>query len=77
VTSQAAQCHGPNALIFKKVYFCSPMKLFDIILLSLGVVFIIIGAYEVMAVGLGQAYTSLMLAMLMFFWFTYRKKSKA
>lgn len=53
------------------------MKLFDIILLSLGVAFIIIGAYEVMAVGLRQAYTSLMLAMLMFFWFTYRKKSKA
>ena len=53
------------------------MKLFDIVLLSLGVVFIIIGAYEVMAAGLGHAYTSLMLAMLMFFWFTYRKKSKA
>ena len=61
----------------KKLYFCNPMKLFDTILLSLGVVFIIIGAYEVMAAGLGQAYTSIMLAMLMFFWFTYRKKSKA
>ncbi len=53
------------------------MKLFDIILLSLGVVFIIIGAYEVMTVGLGHAYTSLMMAMLMFFWFTYRKRSRA
>ena len=53
------------------------MKLFDTVLLSLGVVFIIIGAYEVMASGLGQAYGFLMLAMLMFFWFTFRKKSKA
>ncbi|HRI78112.1 MAG TPA: hypothetical protein PLR06_01140 [Cyclobacteriaceae bacterium] len=53
------------------------MKLFDTILLSLGVVFIIIGAYEVMAAGLGKAYTSIMAAMLMFFWFTYRKNSKA
>jgi hypothetical protein len=53
------------------------MKLFDTILLSLGVVFIIIGAYEVMSAGLGQAYTSIMLAMIMFFWFTYRKRSKA
>lgn len=53
------------------------MKLFDTLLLSLGVVFIIIGTYEVMAVGLGNAYGSLMLALLLFFWFTYRKKSKA
>ena len=53
------------------------MKLFDIVLLSLGVVFIIIGMYEVMAYGLGRAYSFLMLAMLSFFWFTYRKKSKA
>jgi hypothetical protein len=53
------------------------MKLFDIVLLSLGAVFIIIGIYEVMAVGMAHAYSSLMLALLAFFWFTYRKKSKA
>ena len=53
------------------------MKLFDTVLLSLGVVFIIIGAYEVMAYGLGHAYFSIMAAMIAFFWFTYRKKSKA
>lgn len=52
------------------------MKLFDTILISLGVVFIIISVYEVMAFGLGHAYTSIMLAMIMFFWFTYRKKYK-
>jgi hypothetical protein len=53
------------------------MKFFDILLLSLGAVFIIIGAYEVIAVGLQRAYGSLMMALLLFFWFTYRKKSRA
>lgn len=53
------------------------MKLFDIVLLSLGAVFIIIGIYEVMAVGFGHAYSYLMLAVVTFLWFTYRKKSGA
>ena len=52
------------------------MKLSDALLLSLSVVFIIVGAYEVMTVGLGMAYPSLMLAMLLFFWFAYRKKTR-
>lgn len=52
------------------------MKLFDTLLLSLGVVFIIIGAYEVMTRGLGHAYIFLMTSLLSFFWFTYRKKSQ-
>ena len=53
------------------------MKLFDTLLLSLGVAFIIIGMYEVMAAGLGSAYIFIMLAIVTFLWFTYRKKSKA
>jgi hypothetical protein len=53
------------------------MKLFDTVLLSLGVVFIIIGMYEVMAAGLGNAYIFIMMAILSFLWFTYRKKSRA
>ena len=53
------------------------MKLFDTLLLALCVVLIIIGAYEVMAVGLVQAYSFLMPAILIFLWFLYRKKSKA
>ena len=53
------------------------MKLFDTLLLSLCVVLIIIGAYEVMALGLVQAYSFLMPAILIFLWFLYRKKSKA
>lgn len=50
------------------------MKLLDSVLLSLSVVFIIIGAYEVMAAGLGAAYGPLMLSLLLFFWYVYRKK---
>ena len=53
------------------------MKLFDTLLVSLGLVFIIVGCYEIMAVGLTQAYGPLMLALLCIFWFTYRKISKA
>jgi hypothetical protein len=53
------------------------MKLFDTLLLALGVVFIIISIYEVMALGLAHAYAPLMVAMLAFFWFSYRKNSKA
>jgi hypothetical protein len=52
------------------------MKLFDTLLLALGVVFIIISIYEVITVGLSLAYPYLMLALGSFFWFTYRKKSK-
>ena len=53
------------------------MKLFDTLLLSVGVVLVIIGIYEVMAVGLIHAYTFLMPAIVIFLWFLYRKKSKA
>jgi len=52
------------------------MKLFDTLLLSMGVVLIIIGTYEVMAVGLVQAYIFLMPAIGLFLWFLYRKKPK-
>jgi hypothetical protein len=51
------------------------MKLVDILLLSLAVVFIIIGAYEVMAVGLGHAYWSIMISLILFFAYKMRKHS--
>jgi predicted membrane protein len=50
------------------------MKLPDSILLSLAVVFVIIGIYEVMAYGAGQAYWAVMLAVLFFFIYVYRKR---
>jgi len=53
------------------------MKLVDVLLLSLAVVFIVIGAYEVMTLGLSHAYWSLMLAMILFFAYTIRKKRSA
>jgi hypothetical protein len=52
------------------------MKLVDVIILSLSVVFIIIGIYETMKWGLGHSYWSLMMAILLFFYYTYRKKSR-
>lgn len=51
------------------------MKLVDVLLLSLAVVFIIVGAYEVMTVGLGNAYWALMLSLILFFAYSIRKRS--
>lgn len=53
------------------------MKLFDTLLVSLGVVFLVVGIYEAISAGIAQAYGPLMLALLIIFWFTYRKISKA
>ena len=61
----------------KKSYFCNPMKLFDTLLVTLGVVFLVVGIYEAVSAGIAQAYGPLMLALLIIFWFTYRKISKA
>ncbi len=53
------------------------MKLFDTLLLSVGVALVIMGIYEVMTEGLFYAYTFLMPATIIFLWFVYRKRSKA
>ena len=50
------------------------MKLVDIVLLSLAVVFVIIGVYEVMVTGIGNAYWSVMLSFILFFVYVLRKK---
>lgn len=50
------------------------MKLVDVLLLALAIVFIIIGIYEAISVGIGHAYWSIMLAVILFFIFTLRKK---
>lgn len=52
------------------------MKLTDIILLSLAAGFIIIGIYELMTVGIGFAYLPIMLAVTLFFVYTWRKRGK-
>ena len=50
------------------------MKLIDVVLLSLAAFFVIIGIYEMMTVGIGQAYWLIMMATILFFAFTLRKK---
>lgn len=49
------------------------MKLVDTLLLALSAAFLFIGVYEVATQGISFAYWSLMLAVIFFFWFTYRK----
>jgi len=51
------------------------MKLVDILLLSLAVVFIVIGAYEVMTIGIGHAYWSIMISLILFFAYKMRKQT--
>lgn len=50
------------------------MKLFDVLLLSLTAALVIIAIYEIMTVGIGQAYWLVMMAVMLFFLYTYRKK---
>lgn len=50
------------------------MKLIDVLVLSLAVVFIIIGIHQVITIGFGQAYWAVMMALIMLFVFNYRKK---
>ena len=50
------------------------MSLVSIILLSLSIVFLIIGVYETIKLGVGQAYWSIMLSVVFFFLYTYRKR---
>lgn len=50
------------------------MKLIDILILSLAVAFLIIGIHQTMVLGFGQAYWALMLTLVFFFAFTFRKR---
>lgn len=59
---------------FLNGYLCTFMKLVDIILLSLAAAFVIIGIYEMMALGIGQGYWAIMLSIALFFYYGYRKK---
>ena len=50
------------------------MNLTSSILLSLAAAFVIIGIYEMMAVGVSQGYWAIMLSVALFFLYVYRKK---
>jgi predicted benzoate:H+ symporter BenE len=52
------------------------MKLPDIILLSLAVVFLIVGIDQIITLGLGNAYWAMMLALVFFFVYNLRRRKK-
>jgi hypothetical protein len=52
------------------------MRLPDILLLSLSVVFVIIGVHQIMTVGFGNAYWAIMLSLLFLFLFNFRKRKQ-
>jgi hypothetical protein len=49
------------------------MPLLSVILLCLSIVFLVIGIYESITFGVGEAYWSIMLSVAFFFIYTYRK----
>jgi hypothetical protein len=51
------------------------MKFIDVLLLSLMAVFVFIGLYETILFGIGTGYWALMLAIFLFFIYTYRKRA--
>lgn len=50
------------------------MKLSEVIILSLTVVFIFIGLYESIRFGIGTGYWAIMVAILLLFVFSYRRR---
>jgi hypothetical protein len=52
------------------------MKLIDVLILSLAVVFIIIGIHQTMTVGFMSAYWAIMLSMILLFIFNLRKRKQ-
>jgi uncharacterized membrane protein len=52
------------------------MKLADILIISLAVVFVIIGIYEIMVLGPASGYWAVALALVFLFWYQIRKKKE-
>ncbi len=50
------------------------MKLLDILLFTLALAFFVIGIYEAMVLGIGQAYGIFMISLGLLFVYNYRKK---
>lgn len=53
------------------------MKLTTVLLISLAFVFLLIGIYEMMALGPKNGYWSIMIAIGLFFWYLLRKNSSS
>lgn len=52
------------------------MKLADIILLALAVVFLVIGIDQIFVLGFAHAYWAIMLALVLFFVYTLRRRRR-
>jgi hypothetical protein len=52
------------------------MRLPEVIILSLAVVFLIVGIDQIITVGFASAYWALMLALILFFVFNLRRRKK-
>lgn len=50
------------------------MKVPDVILLSLSIAFLLIGAHQIATVGFGNGYWAVMLALVFFFLFNFRRR---
>lgn len=50
------------------------MKLIDVLILSLAVVFVIISIHQSMVAGFKESYWAVMIALLLFFVYNYRKR---
>lgn len=50
------------------------MKLVDTIILALGGAFLLIAAYEIYKWGVSSAYWSIMMSVVFYFWYIYRRK---
>ncbi|HEY4654435.1 MAG TPA: hypothetical protein VIH22_07970 [Cyclobacteriaceae bacterium] len=50
------------------------MKLIDVLILSVAVAFTVIAIHQAMAVGFGEAYWAVMVALLLFFVYNYRRR---
>ena len=53
--------------------FCLSMKLTDVLVLSLAVAFLIIGIHQTMVLGFGKAYWAIMISLVLYFVFNFRK----
>jgi hypothetical protein len=53
-----------------------PTKLSDIIILSLAVVFLIIGIDQIIVIDFGSGYWAIMLSLILFFLFNLRRQKK-
>jgi amino acid permease len=58
-------------------YFYRNMKLLDVLVLSLAVAFLIIAIHQTMVAGFQKAYWLLMIALILYFVYNLRKKSKS